>query len=490
MNRASFALMLVLLPLACSGGGGPDSGVGDDAGGARDAIELPDARPPRFAPAFPPRRIFWDPTVVCDPLPPATHVGPDASPPERGTIRWVVTPATNPEYLAASATLGSIALLQAEFTGRSDRGFIAFADPGPLDMAVRGDGSLGGLVAVGRNARPDPLLSEDRLAWVTPFQLVVSALGGGAPVVARVDELPVVVPGDAALTSNIVVAADGTLVWASTDRTFAAVCPIDGRFRWVVEYDPPPTYVRFGQVDDVGAYRNLYVDGNGVIAVVGTWGYRITLDGNVPAEVELAAELPGDLFPNAIPVGLDATCGLGMWLKNRFEWRDPESFELRRAFGLQGELAAPIPLEDCGVLDVGSGDSAGRLRRLRPDGASEWTHRVRPAGTLAWRPAYPIVPLADGSFLLVRFTGTDESLEFMVFDAGGEEVWSRTHTGECCGITSPAFYMSPEGVFYYGISPDPITPAAQRLVAIEIGVPARLPYMWPHAGQDWTRRGR
>ncbi len=482
LGWALVALLLALAP-GCSGETAPTD-AGTDAPDADDDAFVPNDGGPW--PAFQPRLIVSRPDVVCEPSVPIVFRDPGRPPAPPGTVRFIRSITADPDVYAGLVELFSAGgqvpprpeISQVAFTGLPNGGVAITTHGGErpflwFDAAFIGldPGGSVSFVRLGPTADPQhdywmdpgpyPVVREGSDLWGRDMGF----LGGASVHPLDMPDLPRPQHFEfvqAVAESRAAIFTDrGYAVWLAYAGWLVSTC-LDGRIRWILEYDP--RHLADGTMVVADPTLMGLADGS-VVASIGI-GVRVGPDGQILAT--------GRSFSRAAPCGLyssiDATHAV---------WLDPGTLEISGdALPNRAEFFYP------GLL--GERCQFGHL-----DG-SHAPHTLESFGTepdLEWRYPLPdtcaslqtLIPVAGGGFLGVcRFPGA------IYVQADGTLGWYQD-LGDEAGDEAiyEAAVLMPDGTLYFGVSGG-LT--AYGVVAMETGLrPA-----WQtgrRAAGNWARLG-
>jgi hypothetical protein len=256
-----------------------------------------------------------------------------------------------------------------------------------------------------------------------------------------------------------------------------ASCLLDGRTRWIVEYDSYPFHF----------YRQVFVAGDGSVILSAGAIYRFDANGALLGRREIPmrgvplgySDACGLSFPRLVerPMDLFEQTGLTYLTGTNFESEHVLSFTLIPSEGL-GDATS-----DCGMLEQGRVDGSFRLRRQSSAGGTVFDHDLKP------RSNWMTIELEDRS-LLVIYTGGSVPPAIQILDPTGlvrlDQTFDVSEVGE--QFTYGAFALSEDGVLYVASSSG--LGEVQQFVAIEIGMGPSVPYPGRahyQVGLNWAR---
>lgn len=219
----------------------------------------------------------------------------------------------------------------------------------------------------------------------------------------------------------------------------------------------------------------------GILLVVGPWLYRFDAEGQLIAEVRVAAD-DRIVEQRVWSLGLDPSCGLAIDVGDRLHWYDPDTLVLRSAIRyIESPGYRVRPLHDCSVLQVTSRelvitDQDGTRSRIRPAFSDSFTASLQAHYSLP-------LELANGDLLFMMIGSLPTALGIAVYRRGTpvpvlERLFAASQIGD--QPVPEAYHVTPAGSLRIATSGS----TGWRVSSIAIGVGPALPLLGRETALD------
>lgn len=459
----------------------------EDAG-ADAALDARDISAAGWRPAFEPRVLFHDPTIVCPaveapvfaPEPPRPSVAP-------GEVRWVYRSYEDPAFRELSPAAPGFRPTTLPLSLAPDGGVRMSLASGEWSFDVTSDGRLNGsrVTLAGPSAwysGTEELVARSGrdLYLLTFVDGVVTPIPrfewGTSPVPAYPVPLPEPLEWTATDTRFVetppALLADGSVVWSPTPSVIALACVRDGRVRTLIEHDPAPP--------SVNIYApQTYALRDGTFVFVMHEVYRFDASGAVLGHGRAYDDAAPD---GVVSLGYSEECGLAMRFTRGMQWWDVETMTQRGPALRWNRGHLVVPTAECGLAHyVIRSHLPHGVRSTAVDGSVTFEiddPRTSDAGGIVRH----IFALEDGGVMLLG----DEDPEIVILDRDGTVRLDAPFDPAVVGPTVLAWNVAfaPDGTLYFVTSH---FDGGYAVVAVETGARPLYPTFGVQAEIDWAR---